>query len=170
MRRLGLVTVILVASLISLADAGEIKLKFNLITGWKYSRNDGVLMKAGYTGKHLRMAMAGNDEAQAKMDTYSDGRTAAAFLGFVGTTLVGYSLYQRIDRGGWTKSDETRNNIGLGLGLASFLLDLRAMGHMKEAVRIYNGDEQSVGFDVKWRRGYASTDNGTLVVGLAWSF
>ena len=165
---LATITLILIAGF---ANAGQIELRKKALTGWQYTVNGGMSYeKVGVSGNSLREAMEGNEDAQTEMNKYKFHNIIAAITAWPAGFLIGWPLGGYIASGEWEDQWTTWYAIGIPLAIISTGFEITAKGDLKRAVRIYNGEEQSVGFDVRWRCGFASTDNGTLVVGLAWSF
>jgi hypothetical protein len=154
-----------------LVNAGEIALKTSFWNGWQFSTNGGMSYeKVGISGTSLRTAMEGNEAAQAEMGKYNTNSTFATITGMPAGFLIGWPLGGYLASGEWEEQWTTWYTIGVPLAIVSTIFTAAAKTNVKRAVSIYNDEEQSIGFDVKWRRPFASTDNGTLVVGVAWSF
>jgi hypothetical protein len=151
-------------------SAQDIKLKKSFWSGWKYSVGGLEYEKVGMTGASLRNEMEGNPEAQAEMDIYKGRKARAAITGWSGGLLVGWPLGASIAGAEWTDSYTVMMACGVPLCLISMLLEHSATQHLKEAVRIYNGEGQTVGFDLHYYRPFASTSSGTLMVGVSWQF
>lgn len=121
-------------------NAKEIVLKKSFWSGWKFSADGGLLyMKVGTTGKDLRQFMDGHEEAQAEMDKYRSraitGWICSAFSG----GIIGWTLGEAGDNG-WRDS-HTQWMVGAAALLTvAILTDRSATGHLKEAVRLYNGE------------------------------
>lgn len=121
-------------------NAEEIVLKKSFWHGWKFSADGGKLyMKVGVSGKDLRQHMEGNDSAQAEVDLYRSRATVSWICAAFGGGIIGWTIGEASDNG-WRDS-HTQWMIGAAVLLTvSGLTDRSAVGHLKEAVRLYNGE------------------------------
>jgi hypothetical protein len=151
--------------------AGEIELRKKFFGGWQFTSDAGMSWtKIGVTGSALREAMSGNDSARTEMDRFKTNNTVAVVTSIPAGFLIGWPLGSYVASGDWKDSYTTMYYIGVPLAVVSTIFEITAKGHLKRAVRIYNGEEQALQLKVTVQRPYASTDSGTLMLGVAWRF
>jgi hypothetical protein len=168
MKKLILITLGMVFMLTGISAAGEITLKKNFFTGWKFSTDGQHYKNVGRTGKSLRLAMEGNELAQGEVDIYKKRMTLAAVTGWPGGFLVGWSIGDAIF-GEWDSTNEILLAIGLPLGIVSTVAEVSGNKHLKKGVSIYNGEEQTLLLDMNYKKS-ALTGNSNLIIAINFTF
>jgi len=164
------IAVLLLLTLCCSMASGEITLKKNFFTGWKYSVDGWEFKKVGFSGSSLYFKMEGNEEAQLHMKKYKSAKTWELVTAIPGGFLVGWPLGAYLGSGGeWKDSYTTMIIIGVPLGLVSLVFESLATRNLKEAVKLFNGESESLGL----RLNFESPEAGraiTVFLGLKYEF
>jgi hypothetical protein len=148
---------------------GEITLKKNFFTGWKFSTDGTTYQKVGFSGTKLHDAMAGNEEAQKRMRSYKSGKTWAAITGWPGGFLLGWPAGASLAGKDWNDTYTTMVIIGAPLTIASIIFEATATSNLKKAVKIYNEGDKSVTFMLDYKV-LSESQSGVLLAGLKYEF
>ena len=156
------IAVLLLLTLCCSMAFGEITLKKNFFTGWKYSVDGGEFKKVGFSGSSLYLEMQDNEKAQLHMKKYKSAKTWAAVTGYPGGFLVGWPLGAYLGSGGeWKDSYTTMIIIGAPLAVISIVFEGSATRNLKKAVRLFNGESESLDL----RLDFESTEAGRAITG-----
>ncbi len=141
---------VLVICMVNVTSAQKITVKKGFFGGWKYSTDDDLYWKVGNRGIPLCQEMEGNEAALNEMAKYTSNKTMALITGIPGGWMVGWAAGKALGNK-YEDSDKTMLQIGLPLCIISTVFEIISDGHIKKAVRIYNGEEESAhfGFDIK---------------------
>lgn len=157
----GIFAALAVFCIVNLASANEIQLKPRTFTGWKYSQDGVNFYGIGYTGKTLMQTMDGNELAQKQIRMYGDYRIISAILGFPGRFMLGWVAGKAITG----RYDESKNTddiflrAGISLTMVSLVFEAIGNYHLKKGVRLYNGEEQGLRFNIDLKHNYAINSN-----------
>lgn len=136
---LVIVTLGLILSASVLAD--EILLKKEILQGWKYSTDSGdTYQDVGVSGSALRQLMSSSSRADYEMEQYAKRKQVSVITGYIGTGFLGLLLVSVVVED-W--DDDYRWFImgAVGTGLVSTIYGTSAKNHLREAVRVYNRDQ-----------------------------
>jgi len=146
MKKAILFFLLLVICMVNVASAQrKITLKKNIFGPWKYSFNNIDYFEVGNSGKSLRYDMEGNEAAIIEMKKFKSNRIMMMITGIPGGSMVGWAIGNRSSRG-QNISTETLLLIGFPLCIMSIAFQIASDGHLKKAVRIYNGEEEEIHF------------------------
>jgi hypothetical protein len=168
MKNIVIVIAAILIMLAGMAGAKEVKLKKSFFAGWKYSV-DGIKYKSvGVSGSSLRDEMGDNEAAVGEMKKYESNSTAGVIFGSVGGFLIGWPLGAAL-AGNRKDGYGAMMAVGGGLAVVSIVFDATATGHLKRAVRIYNGEEQGIRLEIDSRCTFAGKADG-LTAKISWQF
>ncbi|UCG61822.1 MAG: hypothetical protein JSV52_00605 [Candidatus Zixiibacteriota bacterium] len=168
MKKTLLITIILIIALAATTSAEEITLKHYFFGGWKYSVDGHRYQGVGWDGGKLKARMAGNDAAVAEMNKVKSRKTLSMVTGIPGGFCLGWTLGEAI-WGEWDSTDDVLLAIGIPLTLVSMVADASANKHMKEAVKIFNGEEQALMLDINYKTS-SLTGSNNLTLALNFTF
>ena len=160
--------VLLILALAATSTAGEITLKKNVFTGWKYSTDGENFKRVGMSGKSLSEIMAGNDAAVVEMNKYRNRSEWATIFAWPGGFMLGWACVSALTDN-WKDYDNYLLGAGVVMVSLSTFFEGSATRHLKEAVSIYNGEDQALMFDLIYRKS-TLTENGQLTLTLSYTF
>ncbi len=153
-------TVILAAAVFCFATTSghstEITLKSSLMRGLHYSVDGGRFHPVGAGGFSIYRSMTGNEPAQKEVLHYRGYKRWSNLFAITGVTIVGYTILEQTIRNDWKKSNTVLAVATIPLTLLSISYNSKATRHLKEAVRIFNSEEQTLDLDIGMRQSLAS--------------
>ena len=122
-------------------SAEDILLKKDILQGWKYSADSGdSYQEVGNSGATLRQMMSGSSRADYEMEQYAKKKRISVGTGYIGTGFLGLLLVSAVIDD-WNDDYHWFIVGAVGTGLVSTIYGTSAKNHLKEAVRVFNRDQ-----------------------------
>ena len=144
-------------------SAEKIHIKKTFFGGWKYSTDSIEYKGVGNSGTGLYNLMEGNADAQDQMLRYKKNKTWAAVTGIPGGFLVGWPLGGYAGSSEWKDGYTTMLIVGIPLSIVSLITEASATKNLKNAVKIFNGEESSLSMSLNYIPRLNSNNNDLLV-------